>query len=106
MQVLGEIFNAIHRADLGGEAEKAADLQLPHKVRLPATAAAAAADGRPAANGGTPLQRERQSLVQRLFGLDVQVSTWKSRCTSADQTSIRVLYVASKLLAETSLSLS
>lgn len=76
VQVLGEIFNAIHRADLGGEADKAADPQLPHKVRLPAASGAAAANSRPAANGVAPLQKERQSLVQRLFGLDVQVGNF------------------------------
>ncbi len=82
-QVLGEIFNAIHRADLGGAAEKAADLQLPRKVRLPApgaspaaaAAAIAAAEGKPTANGGgASSQGSSQSLVQRLFGLDMQVS--------------------------------
>lgn len=84
--MLGEIFNAIHRADLGGAAEQAADPQLPRKVRLPApgvspaaaAAAIGAAEGKPLANGGgrssshPPLAQ--QSLVQRLFGLEMQVS--------------------------------
>ncbi|BDA41097.1 probable inactive ubiquitin carboxyl-terminal hydrolase 54 at C-terminar half [Coccomyxa sp. Obi] len=84
-EVLGEIFNAIHRADLGGAAEKAADPQLPRKVRLPASgvspaaaaAAIAAAEGKPMANGGgrssSPPPLAQQSLVQRLFGLEMQV---------------------------------
>ena len=85
--MLGEIFNAIHRADLGGAAQKL-DPQLPHKVRLPAPAAPsapaagssgaalapAAAEGRPQANG-VPAQEPAgpESLVQHLFGLEVQV---------------------------------
>lgn len=81
VQVLGEIFNAIHRADLGGAAEKAADPQLPRKVRLPApgaspaaaAAAIAAAEGKPTANGGGSSACSPQSLIQRLFGLDMQV---------------------------------
>ncbi len=84
--MLGEIFNAIHRADLGGAAEKAADPQLPRKVRLPApgaspgafAAATVSAEGRPVANGGgrssSPPPLAQQSLVQRLFGLEMQVS--------------------------------
>ena len=89
-QVLGEIFNAIHRADLGGAAQKL-DPQLPHKVRLPAPAApsaaaagsAAAAPAPAAADSsrqahqanGVPAQEPAgpESLVQHLFGLEVQV---------------------------------
>ena len=71
MQVLGELFNAIHRALLGSAAEKAADPQLPVKIRLNAQG-----HDNKAMPNGMPNPKDAatpQSLVQRLFGLQVQV---------------------------------
>ncbi len=71
MQVLGELFNAIHRALLGSAAEKAADPQLPVKIRLNAQSQESKA-----VPNGVPGPKDAaapQSLVQRLFGLQVQV---------------------------------
>lgn len=70
MQVLGELFNAMHRALLGSAAEKAADPQLPVKIRLNAQGA----DSKALPNGASSSKDAppQQSLVQRLFGLQVQ----------------------------------
>ncbi len=71
VQVLGELFNAIHRALLGSAAEKAADPQLPVKIRLNAQSQESKA-----VPNGVPGMKDAaapQSLVQRLFGLQVQV---------------------------------
>lgn len=68
MQVLGEIFGSLHRAESGILHPGALDPLLPHIVRLPV----ALANGRAAA----PLpsaQSKAMSLVHRLFGLEVQV---------------------------------
>lgn len=70
-QVLGELFNAIHRALLGSAAEKAADPQLPVKIRLNAQG-----DENKAVPNGMSNPKDAatpQSLVQRLFGLQVRV---------------------------------
>ncbi|KAK9806100.1 hypothetical protein WJX72_001362 [[Myrmecia] bisecta] len=96
-EVLGEIFNCMHRAELGGLPEGAVDAQLPHRVKIrtgPASPAAAgmqpamvlpsyaSANGVSTAGGGviphTPMAAQaqpsaRSSMVQDLFGLDVQV---------------------------------
>ena len=68
--MLGELFNAIHRALLGSAAEKAADPQLPVKIRL----SSQSQDGKAVPNGvpGPSDAAAPQSLVQRLFGLQVQ----------------------------------
>ncbi len=69
-QVLGELFNAVHRALLGSAADSAADPQLPVKIRL----SAQGADSKAMPNG-VPSAKDApgpQSLVQHLFGLQVQ----------------------------------
>jgi hypothetical protein len=71
LQVLGELFNAIHRAQLGSAAERAADPQLPVKIRLNAQGGV---EGKGMLNGAaSPKDAPAlQSLVQRLFGQQVQ----------------------------------
>ena len=71
LQVLGELFNAIHRAQLGSAAERAADPQLPVKIRLNAQGGV---EGKAMPNGAaSPKDAPAlQSLVQCLFGQQVQ----------------------------------
>ena len=71
LQVLGELFNAIHRAQLGSAAERAADPQLPVKIRLNAQGGV---EGKAMPNGAaSPKDAPApQSLVQHLFGQQVQ----------------------------------
>lgn len=65
LQVLNEMFNSLHRAELGSLREGAMDPQLPQTLRVPVSMA----------NGRVvPLTDSKPlSLVQRLFGLEVQV---------------------------------
>jgi hypothetical protein len=66
LQVLNEIFNSLHRAEFGTLHEGALDPQLPQTVRVPVSAA----------SGHEPpavMELKPMSMVQRLFGLEVQV---------------------------------
>lgn len=73
VQVMGELFCCLHRAELGGEAERCPDPQLPVRVRLPA--AGRDEGGRPLSGAlqlAAPRRTGPRSIVQTLFGLDVQ----------------------------------
>ncbi|KAK9841748.1 hypothetical protein WJX81_000543 [Elliptochloris bilobata] len=63
-EVMDNLFCCLHRAELGGEAERCPDPQLPVRVRLPAGGSAT-----PTA----PRRAGPRSIVQTLFGIDVQV---------------------------------
>lgn len=88
-EVLGEVFSALHRAEMGRAALPADDPQLPKrvKVRADGSTAASAHGAAPtmahvvhnslangtSANGVSKTAAQPRSLVHRLFGLDVQV---------------------------------
>lgn len=68
-QVLDKIFSSLQRAELGLVPEGEQDAALPIRVRLPASGPA----GSPQ-QSCLPVSRRRSlSLVENLFGLDVQV---------------------------------
>ncbi len=67
-QVLDKIFSSLHKAEVGQAGSNEQDASLPQRVRIPAPGAPAAAQ-----NGTPALKRGPRSLVQALFGLDVQV---------------------------------
>ena len=68
LQVLDKIFSSLHRAEVGQAGSNEQDASLPTRVRIPAPGAPASVQ-----NGAPPLKRGPSSLVQSLFGLDVQV---------------------------------
>ena len=71
LQVMDNLFCCLHRAELGGEAEGCPDPQLPVRVRLPAGELSRSAMG----GAPVPLAPRRsgpRSIVQMLFGIDVQ----------------------------------
>ena len=71
-----EVFESLHRAELGSIAQTSRDLLLPRKLELPA--ASPTSDGKLMPNGnGSNIEESpvQQSLVQTLFGMDIQVVT-------------------------------
>ena len=68
-QVLDKIFSSLHRAEAGQLAEGEPDAALPQKVRVPAPGAPPSVH----TNGHSAPKLGRSSLVQSLFGLEVQV---------------------------------
>ena len=75
-QVLDKIFSSLHRAEVGQPAEGELDAALPQRVRVPAPGAPPSTHQ----NGGSLPRRGPSSLVESLFGMDVQVSAPPS-CT-------------------------
>ena len=69
LQVLDEIFNCLHRAQLGSGAESALDPQLPQRTRI------RVAPGTPGSTEmpGPAVLRPERTLIQDVFGLEVQV---------------------------------
>lgn len=68
MQVLGELFDSLHRAECGNLHAGALDPLLPHIVRVPIAMANGQAVAAPSS-----AQSNAMSLARRLFGLEVQV---------------------------------
>lgn len=66
--MLDKIFSSLQRAEVGRLAEGEPDAALPQKVRIPAPGAEP-----PQQNGDSQTRRRPSSLVEGLFGLDVQV---------------------------------
>lgn len=78
---MDNLFCCLHRAELGGEAAGCPDPQLPVRVRLPA-----GEPGRVAVGGAPAPPTARRpgprSIVQALFGIDVQARPWQLSFTS------------------------
>ncbi len=93
LQVLDEIFNCLHRAELGSGAESALDPQLPQRTRIrvaPATA------GSSAETPGPAVSRPERTLIQDVFGLEVQVCLARTcmHATSQNYQSLRPNHAA------------
>lgn len=74
LQVLGEVFNCLHRAQLGSAATAGLDPQLPQLVRVPRASSASSLAGL-AAPSADPSARGQpaSSMAQDIFGQKVQV---------------------------------
>ena len=74
LQVLGEVFNCLHRAQLGSAATAGLDPQLPQLVRVPRASSASSLAGL-ATPSADPSARGQpaSSMAQDIFGQKVQV---------------------------------
>lgn len=88
LQVMEGLYHCLHRAELGGEAERCPDPQLPVRVRLPAAAPRDDGPRTPpaAAAPAAPARAGPRSVVQKLFGLDVQVRSSRTSPKQAPST--------------------
>lgn len=69
-QVLGEVFNCLHRAQLGSVATSGVDPQLPQLVRVPRATSSSSLSGLATPN---PHPHNPSSMAQDIFGQKVQV---------------------------------
>ncbi|KAK9841198.1 hypothetical protein WJX74_001758 [Apatococcus lobatus] len=69
-EVLDEIFNCLHRAELGSGASSALDPQLPQRTRIRVAPATSGSSETP----GPAVSRPERTLIQDVFGLEVQVA--------------------------------
>ena len=70
-QVLGEVFNCLHRAQLGSAATSGIDPQLPQLVRVPRATSTNSLSGLATPN---PHPHNPSSMAQDIFGQKVQVN--------------------------------
>ena len=78
-QVLGEMFNCLHRAQSGSAATSGSDPQLPQLVRVPRAVSSSSLAGLASPD---PHPHHPSSMAQDVFGLKVQVH---DSCFSAFQ---------------------
>ena len=69
-QVLGEVFNCLHRAQLGSAATSGVDPQLPQLVRVPRATSSSSLSG---LTTPIPHPHKPSSMAQDIFGQKVQV---------------------------------
>ena len=79
-QVLGEVFNCLHRAQLGSAAARAPDPGLPQVVRVPRPGSSSSLTGMATPLDPSSRQQGAHSMVQDIFGQKVQVS-WAPTCS-------------------------
>ena len=70
LQVLGEVFNCLHRAQLGSAAASGVDPQLPQLVRVPRATSSSSLSGMATPSSGP---HHPSSMAQDIFGQKVQV---------------------------------
>lgn len=75
VQVLGEVFNCLHRAQLGSAAARAPDPALPQLVRVPRAGSSSSLSGLATPQDPPFRQQGATSMVQDIFGQKVQVCT-------------------------------
>ena len=72
-QVLGEVFNCLHRAQLGSAATAGLDPQLPQLVRVPRASSSGSLSGMATPLDPSARQQPASSMAQDIFGQKVQV---------------------------------
>ncbi len=72
-QVLGEVFNCLHRAQLGSAATGGLDPQLPQLVRVPTASSSGSLSALATPSDPTPRHHCASSMAQDVFGQKVQV---------------------------------
>ncbi len=73
VQVLGEVFNCLHRAQVGSAATGGLDPQLPQLVRVPTASSSGSLSALPTPPDPTPRHHCASSMAQDVFGQKVQV---------------------------------
>ena len=71
--MLGEVFNCLHRAQLGSAAARSPDPGLPQIVRVPKPGSSSSLTGMATPTDPSSRQQGANSMVQDIFGQKVQV---------------------------------